>query len=109
MAQHPGDGRDRRDRQSVFAHLAGLYARLELDLPAARTTEVLRRVVASRDDFPTLRRDGGPGELTVLHMVNAGDQDDDAHRAEQWGRAVLQAWASHRAVIDSAVKMVTST
>jgi hypothetical protein len=24
MAQHPGDGHDRRDRQSVFVHLADL-------------------------------------------------------------------------------------
>ena len=109
MAQHPGDGRDRRDRQSVFAHLAGLHARLELDLPAAGATEVLRRIVASREDFPTLRRDGGPGELTVLHMVDARDQDDYARRAEQWGRAVWQAWATHHAVIGSAVKMLTST
>jgi Family of unknown function (DUF5946) len=33
MAQHPGDGSDRRDRQSVFVHLAGLCAVLEHDLP----------------------------------------------------------------------------
>jgi hypothetical protein len=60
MAQHPGDGRDRRDRQSVFVHLAGPYALLELGLPAKRATDVLGRVVDGRDDFPILRRDAVP-------------------------------------------------
>jgi Family of unknown function (DUF5946) len=32
MAQHPGDGSDRRDRQSLFAHLVVLCAVLEHDL-----------------------------------------------------------------------------
>jgi hypothetical protein len=31
-AHHPGDGSDRRDRQSVFVHLVGLCAVLECDL-----------------------------------------------------------------------------
>jgi Family of unknown function (DUF5946) len=108
MAQHPGDGRDRRERQSVFAHLAGLYAGLELELPAKRATEVLRRIVGSRDDFPILRRDGGPGELTVLHVVDSRDRDDYERRAQEWGRSVWQAWAAHHATIVAAVKAMTA-
>ncbi len=103
MAQHPGDGRDRRDRQSVFAHLAGLYARLELNLPAARATEVLRRIVDSPGDFPILGRDRGPGEVNVLQVVNAHDQGEYERCAQAWGRSVWAAWTSHHATIVAAV------
>ena len=41
MAQHPGDGSDRRDRQSVFLHLVGLCATLEHGLPRPYATKVL--------------------------------------------------------------------
>jgi hypothetical protein len=60
MAQHPGEGSDRRDPQSVFAHLAGLYVVLELGLSAARATGVLGRVVGGRDDYSVLRREAAP-------------------------------------------------
>ena len=108
MAQHPGDGRDRRDRQSVFAHLAGLYALLELGLPAKRATNVLGRVVDGRDDFPILRRDAGPGELTVLHLLNARDQADYDRRVHQWAHAVWRAWDKQHAVIAAAVRELAS-
>jgi hypothetical protein len=108
MAQHPGDGRDRRDRQSVFAHLAGLYAMLELRLPAARATDVLRRVVDGWDDFPILAREAGPGVLTVLHVLNARDETDHDQRAHEWGHAVWQAWKRHHAVIAAAVSELAS-
>ncbi len=104
MAQHPGDGSDRRDRQSVFAHLAGLCALLEFDLAADRATRVLRRIVNRRDDFPILRRDRGPGELTVLHMVGARDLADYEERAQEWARAVWQSWATHHSTIVAAVE-----
>jgi len=106
MAQHPGDGSDRRDRQSVFAHLCGLYARLELDLPAAATTDVLGRVVASRDDFPVLRRDDGPGRLTILDMIGSRDVDIYDQRARAWGEAVWRSWTSHHGKIVVAVSDV---
>lgn len=69
MAPHPGDGRDRRDRQSVFAHLAGLYASIERHMNSAHATNVLRRVLRHCDDFPVLAcehwrgaaRSGRPG------------------------------------------------
>jgi hypothetical protein len=104
MAQHPGDGSDRRERQSVYAHLCGLYARLKLDVPAARATETLRRIVSGRDDFPVLRRDGGPGQLTVLHMVGACDIDDYDRRVREWGEVVWRSWSSHHRDIKAAVR-----
>lgn len=106
MAQHPGDGRDRRDRQSVFVHLAGLHAVLERHLPPAHATNVLRRVLEGRDDFPELVRNDGPGELTIVLLVGARDLDDYEHRALAWGQAVWETWAQHHALIREAVTSV---
>jgi hypothetical protein len=108
MAQHPGDGHDRRDRQSVFVHLAGLCAVLEQHLPPAETTNVLRRVRQDHNDFPALARHGGPGDLTIVHLVGARDLADYEHRALAWGRAVWQTWAEHHTLIRRAVASVLS-
>ncbi len=108
MAQHPGSGSDRRDRQSVFAHLAGLYARVELGLPAEQATHVLRQLVNRQEDFPVLRRDRGPGEVTVLHMVDARDLADYEERAQNWARRVWRSWATHHSTIAAAVKGIAA-
>lgn len=108
MAQHPGDGSDRRDRQSVFVHLAGLCAVLELQIGPGRATNVLRRVLGSRTNFPVLSRNGGPGKLTVLHLVGANDLDDYEDRARAWASAVWAAWESHHALIRNAVAAALS-
>jgi hypothetical protein len=106
MAQHPGDGHDRRQRQSVFVHLAGLQAVLERDLTPAQATNVLRRVLQRRDDFPVLERSDGPGELTVLLLVGARDLADYESRALAWGRAVWQAWTQHHELIRRTVTSI---
>lgn len=102
MAQHPGDGADRRDRQSVFVHLVGLCAALEEHTPAGHTRDLFRRVLEQRDDFPVLRRDQGAGDLTVLHMVGTRDLADYDHRSTQWARAVWASWnVQHERVRDA--------
>lgn len=103
MAQHPGDGHDRRDRQSVFVHLVGLCAVLERHLPPAQETDVLRRVLQSREDFPLLLRDDGPGDLTVADLVGARDLADYEDRAQAWGQAVWRSWAPEHARIREVV------
>jgi hypothetical protein len=102
MAQHPG-GHDRRDRQSVFVHLAALCVMLERHLPPAQATSMLRRVLRDRNDFPVLVRDHGPGELTVVDLIGANDVADFEHRALVWGQAVWQSWAPQHALIREAV------
>jgi hypothetical protein len=104
MAQHPGDGRDRRERQSVFVHLVGLCAVLEDGMPAERATQTLRSIVGRREGFPVLERSSGPGDLTVLHMVGARDLPDYEARARQWGKAVWETWADTHGIIREAVR-----
>jgi hypothetical protein len=99
MAQHPGDGTDRRDRQSVFVHLVGLYAVLEQGIPAERVSDVFRRVLRNVNDFPILRRSSGPGPVTVNHLVGARNLADYQQRAEQWAGAVWQSWSAHHDIV----------
>jgi hypothetical protein len=55
-----------------------------------------------------LRRDDGPEELTVLHMVGAPDVGGYEVRAAEWGHAVWQAWRRHHDLIATVVKQFTS-
>lgn len=103
MAQHPGDGTDRRDRQSVFVHLASLCAVLERGGAPARSPNVLRQVLASRTDYPVLERTHGPGELTILHVVGVTDQADHDARVRAWAASVWDAWRDHHPQIRAAL------
>jgi hypothetical protein len=103
MAQHPGDGSDRRDRQSVFVHLVGLCGVLELGLPPQRRADLLRRIVSGRDDFPVLVRPPGRGTLTLLHVADAPDATAYERRAREWGATVWAAWEPHHELVRTAV------
>jgi hypothetical protein len=107
MAQHPGDGTDRRDRQSVFVHLVGLYAILEQGMPAERVSDVFRRVLKNIDDFPILRRSSGPGAVTVNHLRGARDLADYERRAKTWANAVWQSWSDHHEVVRETLAATT--
>lgn len=104
MAQHPGDGTDRRDRQSVFVHLVGLCAVLEHRLPDSYATKLLGQMIRQHRDFPILQRDEGPGPLTVLHMVGATDLADHEQRALGWATAVWGSWSAHHELIRAALR-----
>jgi len=94
-AQHPGDGKDRRARQSVFVHLVGVCAVLERGADAKRATQALRRALSGRPDFPVLARVGGPGELTIVSLRGASDLDDYTTRATRWAHSVWASWAEY--------------
>lgn len=99
MAQHPGNGLDRRDRQSVFLHLVGLCAVLELGFPAERVAPLFRAILGRRADFPLLRRGGGAGTLTITHMRGAEDLAAYGARASEWAGAVWSSWEDHHGLI----------
>jgi hypothetical protein len=101
MAQHPGNGLDRRDRQSVFVHLVGLCAVLERGWPSSRP--LLARVTAARSEFPRLIRLDDPGRVTVTDLAGAVDAADYANRARAWADEVWRSWAPSHGVIRATV------
>jgi Family of unknown function (DUF5946) len=104
MAQHPGDGTDRRDRQSVFVHLVSLCAVIERGSSPSRSPDVLRAVLARQREFPVLRRARGPGDLTVLSATGATSVDDHDARARAWASAVWDSWREYHPVIRAALE-----
>ena len=109
MAQHPGDGTDRRDRQSVFVHLIGLCVRLEQHTSYHLVPDLFQRVLQQRSDFPVLSRSHGPGLLTVVHMVGASDSPEYERRAREWGNAVWESWSGEHERIRRALHATTQT
>ncbi len=107
MAQHPGDGTDRRDRQSVFVHLIGLCARLEGHAPPHIVQDLFRRMLEQRSEFPVLSRSLGPGHLTVLDLAGASDMTDYERRAREWATAVWEAWSDEHERIRHALHAAT--
>jgi hypothetical protein len=107
MAQHPGDGVDRRERQSVFVHLVGLCAVLEQDMPAERAARTLGPILRRREGCPRLTRSSGRGVLTVLHMVGARDLSDYELRAREWAQTVWQSWTDAHGVVREAIASAT--
>jgi hypothetical protein len=103
MAQHPGDGSDRRDRQSVFVHLASICAVLERGATPARSPVVLGAVLAGRTEYPVLTRGHGPGDLTVLDVAGAVVQADHDARVRAWASAVWDAWRDEHPTIRAAL------
>jgi len=104
MAQHPGDGSDRRDRQSVFVHLLGLCAVIEHRLPHPYATKLLGDVIQKHHgDFPILARTEHPGPLTVLHMIGAADLHDYERRGLEWASAVWSSWSAQHELIRAEV------
>ncbi|HXH98455.1 MAG TPA: DUF5946 family protein [Gaiellaceae bacterium] len=108
MAQHPGDGHDRRDRQSVYFHLASICALTERSLPSSFASRLLGQLTKDRPAFPLLTRSSGPGELNVLHMVGAADLDEYTSRAREWAAAVWDSWREQHDVICSALDEAAS-
>jgi len=40
-----------------------------------------------------------PGEVTVLHMLGAGDPEEYGERALEWAKAVWEAWSDHHETV----------
>jgi hypothetical protein len=106
MAQHPGPGRDRRDRQSVFIHLLALCALLEQSLQPAFVIDLLGLMARGSPEFPALPRPENLGPLTILHLLGANDPTDYARRASEWAATVWAAWSAQHAVIRHALSEV---
>ena len=92
-ASHGGDGRERRDRQSVVVHLVALCAVLERGASAEARIALLQRLTTPKRDFPRLARPPGFPALTFAHAAGAGDLDEYTSRVRAWARSVWDFWA----------------
>lgn len=92
-ASHPGDGAARRDRQSVFIHLMALCAVLERGLHADARIRLLRRLTATKHDWPVLPRPLGHPALDHTSLRDPRDLAEYEADAGRWARAVWGFWA----------------
>ena len=90
-AQHPGDGADRRARQSVWIHLAGLYAVLRANREPAYRYDLLRRLASARDDFPP-PPNHEPFLLTAADISSDQPTEDHVASMRGWAEATLGAY-----------------
>jgi len=102
-AQHPGSGADRRDRQSVFVHLAALCLLTERGADPSYVTTALRRMSADAGRrFPMPERLGA-GELDLRHAWEAGSLASYERRAREWAQAVWASYAPAHATVRAAL------
>jgi hypothetical protein len=97
-AQHPGPGAERRDRQSVFVHLASIHLVVEEGRTSTEAGELLRRLTSGRPEFPLLQR-SDPGAIDLRHAWDAVDLGDYERRVREWAVAVWTSYEPSHAVI----------
>jgi hypothetical protein len=101
-AQHPGTPSPQAVR-SVAVHLVGLHLQLERE-PSAEGLYAARQRIASLGkggelNLAWLEPPASPGEVTVLHMLGAGDPEEYGERALEWAKAVWEAWSDHHETV----------
>ncbi len=92
MAQHPGDGADRRERQSVTLHLAALYASLELKLPPREATDYLYTTMRKNKDYDVLTPRESVGDINITYLKNCATEAEYTKRATEWAWCVWNTW-----------------
>ncbi len=103
--QHPGGAeRDRRQRQSVAAHLTALCLLLEHRLPPGQVSSVRGRMsqtvlpAVGLPDWPHLTPPAELGGITVA-QVRAAAPDQLADELHAWAQACWTAWAQHHRTV----------
>ncbi len=98
MVQHPGV-QGRQSSQSVWVHLVGLHAAIELGLTPAEAIDLMRRALAGRPAFSWLDPPAMSDATTVVDA--AGARDVDAYHAvvRRWALDAWQAWEPHHEAI----------
>jgi Family of unknown function (DUF5946) len=93
MAQHPGDGSDRRSRQSPIVHLVALSLLIEHGIDGKGAFVRMARLLERRPNFQPLVPRADRGRLTILDMRNCVDAEEYAGRAETWVQEIWRTWA----------------
>jgi hypothetical protein len=93
-AQHPA-GEDRRNRQSVAAHLMSLCASPELGVPGGRLRFVIGNWVRGGGGYPALEPPPAGFAVTVADLD--GTTEACAEEATRgWAESTWSAWTAHQ-------------
>lgn len=95
--QHPGAD-DRRQRQSVALHLAGLCHWLEHGVDVPRLTAVTQRLASAERDFPRLDPPASY-PMTVVDVLEARDGREHAALVRRWAEVTWEAWSAHHQAV----------
>ena len=106
MAQHPGDGYERRSRQSPIVHLLALSLLIEHGIDGRGAFVRMARLLELRPNFQPLAPRTDRGRLTILDMRNCADAEDYAGRAETWACEIWRRWVYEQDTIRNLVSTV---
>jgi hypothetical protein len=105
MAQHPGDGSERRSRQSAIVHLVALSLLIEHGIDGKGMFVRMARLLARHSNFQPLAPRAELGRLTILDMRDCVDAEDYARRAETWAQEIWRTWSHEQDTIRDLVSM----
>lgn len=100
MAQHAdGMESDRRQRQSVAAHLCCLHLVHEKGVSLEAAGLALAEMVRQRPVWPLLTAPSRPASVTVVDVAGATTLAEHTRRVEGWARSVWESWTPSHGVI----------
>lgn len=95
MAQHIGDQKDRRARQSANVHLIALYLNFAKGLQAPSILNFLKQAAAQKRDWPPVLQIQNPKWLTVNDVIKARNVNEHIKYVTAWGKSVWDAYMDH--------------
>jgi CTP:molybdopterin cytidylyltransferase MocA len=95
--QHPGTD-DRRQRQSVAAHLIGLCHWLEHGLEFDRLNAITQRLASEDRPWPWLTPPTSY-PMTVVDLVAARDGAEHVELVRRWAETTWTAWSAHHPTV----------
>lgn len=98
---------ERRARQSINIHLAGLMLHYEDDVSSEGIIAVLKSVAGSRE-FPYLEQPDAARVVTIERIYCATNAADHAVEVDIYAREVFDIWSIHHATVRALIESVRS-
>ncbi len=103
-AQH-SIGPDRRARQSIHIHLAGLILHYHDGVSGPEIVRFLK-TAARRSDFPRISAPAPDGSVTIEQIYAAGNADEHASAVDAYASKVLAFWEHEHPRIRALIEKV---
>lgn len=103
---HHSIGRDRRARQSLHIHMAGLMLHFEDHLPDRKIRDFLSTAAKGAPDFPWLEPPAASSAVSYDTVYAAQDAAEHVAAVQVYAKAVFEAWAPHHASFRSLIETV---